>query len=204
MVDRRIVRLKATEADMNNYNPPPGINLIFLEWFHDKGEVIVEFVSSQLQPDPLLRKSAQDIRHELGTTWRNRLLQDNLGSHPKSPRRAMVVESILNHPFLTGKAKGMTNRNELIPSGMELTPRELKRAGETAIDVHDVEMSPEDAEQNLRLGSTGDKLDIEPDEVVQYRRLEQVRGSGHGEGKEYKEVYGPERNKYKVGVIDSG
>src|SRR5215212_2400130 len=177
MVDRRIVKLKATQEMMEKYNPPPGINLIFLEWMPKKEEVIVEFVASPLQPDPVYRKNMNDIRHELGLVWRDRLLQDDLRQHEKSPRRAMVVESILNHPFITGDTKGI-NLEGLLPSGVQLSPRELKKAAEEAIDTKEIKMSPEQAEEQIRLGSTGQKLNIQPVEVRQERRLEQLLSRG--------------------------
>jgi len=187
---------------MEQYNPPPGLGLIFLEWFPDRGEVIVEWTASPLQPDPVYRKSIQDIRHELGTTWRSRVLNDNITSHPKSPRRALVIESILNHPFLTGEVKSI-NAREILPAGMELTTREMKKAAEEAKDVHEITMTPEQAEAQLRLGSTGEKLNIEPFEVRQDHHKEQVLTRG-GEKVEYKDKYGPEYNVYLSGVIDSG
>lgn len=201
-----------TPAEAAAYNPPLGINITWLEFIPDKQQVIAEFTASPLQPDPVFRKSMADIRHELATTWRNRLLEDNLGSHPNSPRRIMVIESILNHPFLTGEAKSMYRQNELLPSSIQLTTPELKKAAETAIDVKEIEMSPQEAEVNLRLGSTGQKLDVQPKEVRQHRYLEQIMDShgstssstGRSISERYREKYGPERYVYLVGVVDSG
>lgn len=187
---------------MEKYNPPPGISLIFLEWMPKKEEVIVEFVTSSLQPDPIYRKNMNDIRHELGLVWRDRLLQDDLRQHEKSPRRAMVVESILNHPFITGDTKGIDIEG-LLPAGVQLSPRELKKAAEEAVDTKEIKMSPQQAEEQIRLGSTGQKLNIQPVEVRQERRLEQILSMG-GEKAEYREVYGPEENVYLQGVLDSG
>jgi hypothetical protein len=123
----------------------------------------------------------------------------------------MIVESILDHPFLTGQAKSMQRQNELLPSSVQLTTPEIKKAAETAIDVKEIEMLPSEAETNLRLGSTGEKLNIQPKEVRQHRYLEQIT-SGHGGSatgtakgqQQYRERYGPERNVYLYGVIDSG
>lgn len=178
-----------------------------MEWDNKKGEVVAEFVCSELDPDPLFRRNMNDIRHELGTTFRNRVIQDNISAHPSSPRRALVIESILNHPFLTGEAKSLGSsgavRKDLLPAGKPLTTRELQDAAEHAIDVHEVEMTPQEAEENLRLSSTGQKLKIEPDDIRQERRLEQVL-SPEGGGSRYKEVYGPEKRVYRSGVLDSG
>jgi len=203
-VDRRIVKLRATQNLMEKYNPPPGINLLFLEWIPQKEEVIVEFTASPLSPDPLYRKGMNDIRHELGLVWRDRILQDNLGNHRNSPKRALVIETILNHPFITGEGiKGLDKIKQLVPAGTDLTPKELRKAAEEAIDVHEVRYTPQQAEEQLRLGSTGQKLDIPPDDVRQDHYKEQVLTRG-GEKVEYVDRYGPEYNIYRSGVIASG
>jgi hypothetical protein len=202
-VDRRIVKLKATQEMMEKYNPPPGISLIFLEWIPQKEEVIVEFTASPLQPDPIYRKNMNDIRHELGLVWRDRLLQDNLGGHPNSPKRALVIETILNHPLITGQTKGLEHIKSLLPAGTPLVSKEIQKAAEEAQDVHEIRYTPEQAAEQLRLSSTGQKLDIEPDDVRQDHYKEQILTRG-GEKVEYVDRYGKEYNVYLSGVIASG
>jgi hypothetical protein len=203
MVDRRIVKLKFTQQEAENYFPPKGINVIWLEWFAEKGEVIAEFVCSELDPDPIFRKNMNDIRHELGTTFRNRVVQDNLSTHPNSPRRALVIESILNHPFITGETKGLI-KQDLLPAGRPIITKEIQDAAQHAIDIHEIEYEPQQVEEQFRLASTGQRLNIKPDDVRQERRLEQVLSPEHGGITRYREVYGPEKRVYRSGVLDSG
>lgn len=115
----------------------------------------------------------------------------------------MTVESILNHPFITGKNIHGLLPKEMVPAGTNLSPPELRDAVEEAIDIKTYYMTPEQAEQNLRLGSTGQKLKIDPVDVKQERQLEQILSRG-GENIEYREIYGPELQGYEYGVIDSG
>jgi hypothetical protein len=189
---------------MEKYDPPPGINLLFLEWIPKKEEVIVEFTASPLQPDPLYRKDMNDIRHELGLVWRDRLLQDDLRGHRNSPKRAMTIETILNHPFITGEdVKGLDNVRQLLPAGTPLISKEVQKAAEEAIDVHEITYTPQQAEEQLRLSSTGQKLNIDPIEVRQDHYKEQILTRG-GERGQYVDRYGSEYNVYQSGVIASG
>lgn len=189
---------------MEKYNPPQGINLIYLEWRPLKEEVDVEFTASPLNPDPLFRKNMNDIRHELGLKWSDRLLQDDMRYHPNSPKRALVIETILNHPFITGDIRGHEGVKSLVPAGTDLTPKEIRKAAEEAIDVHEIKYTPQQAEEQLRLGSTGQKLKIDPVEVRQDHYKEQVLTRSGEKGAEYIDRYGTEYNVYLSGVIASG
>lgn len=191
VVSRRVVELKLTQAEAELVVLPPGISVLWLDWKPES--VVAEFIASDMIPDPTYRRNLTDIRHLLGTTFRNRLLNDNIGAHPNSPRRAMMVEAYLDHPYLTGKSA----------RGSDATPRELKRAAETATDIHEIELSSEQARRNFRLESTGERLEILPKEVRQKRELKQIGGHGRGEI-QYQEVYGPEREIYLSGVVDVG
>lgn len=185
-----------------NYVPPAGIDLNFLEWFPSKNQVVIEFLCSDLQPDPILRKSIKDIHHELMSSdyFRNRVIRRNLGSHEKSPRKGMMVEINLSNPLIRE------------------APDEIRRAAEEATDVHDVLYDKEEIENAVVESSyqfvdgytprTGDggygrykrKLKFpEPDEVVQERFYRQV-----GPEQSLVEDYGPEKYKYQLGVIDIG
>ncbi len=200
-----------------NYVPPAGIDVNFLEWKDEKGktidadakhmpfakQVVMEFLCSDLQPDPVLRKSVKDIHHELMTSdfFRNRVVRRNLGSHAKSPRRGMMVEVNLSNPMIRD------------------APDEVKRAAEEATDVHDVLYTPQEIEENAVVESsyefvegytprTGDagmgrykrKLKFpQPDEISQERFYRQT-----GPEQTLVEEYGPEMYKYKMGVVDIG
>ena len=181
MIHRRIARLQFTHAEAIAYVPPAGINIIWLEFIPEKDQVIAEFVCSDLEPDPILRKNGKDIRHELGTTFRHRLLADNLGSHPRSPKRAMMVEHNLDSPLIKN------------------APEEIKRAADEQEDIHDIEVSKEDAE-NMKNESTGKRIKmIEPREVRQHKYLSQ-----EGPERTPVERYGPERYVYKMVRLDIG
>lgn len=151
MVDRKVVKLNMTQAEAATYRPPPGVNVTWLEWLPSKKAVIAEFSASDVQPDPLLRRSAKDITHELGTSLRNRIIDNNMGTYHLSPRRIMRVEALLDHPFLKD------------------APREVKRNVEAATDVHELAVPKEAVEQMAR-GRKGAK--IEPKEVRHVKRSE--------------------------------
>lgn len=207
--------VEMTHDQALKYVAPAGIDVNYLEWRNEKGEalpseakympfakqVYIEFLCSDLQPDPILRKSIKDIHHELATSdfFRNHVLRKNIGSHPKSaPRRKMMVETNLSNPLLAE------------------APPEIRRAAEEATDVHDVLYDKQEIENAVLessfkfskesmpgTGGTGHytrKLKYrEPDEVVQERFYRQV-----GPQQELVEEYGPEKYKYKMGVVDIG
>ena len=205
MIDRRIVKLNVSQDELASWTAPKGISFVVLEWIPVKEQAIIEFACSELAIDPLERKNMTDIRHILGTQWRNRLIEDNITNHPASPKRIMTVGGILNHPFITGEGEKTFKGRSMLQSGKPIISQELKKAADSAIDLHEIEMSPTQAQQNLKLGSTGEPLKIEPREVRQYSHLEQDLATAHARGGlEYKRVYEPERNVYVIGTIDSG
>jgi hypothetical protein len=186
------------------YVPPAGIDVNFLEWFPSKNQVVIEFLCSDLQPDPILRKSLKDIHHELMTSdsLRNRVLRKNLGSHAKSPKRGMMVEINTANPMIRD------------------APAEIRRAVEEGTDRHDVYYTPEEIENAVVESSyefaegftprTGDggygrykrKLKFpepEPGNVVQERFYRQT-----GPEQTLVEEYGPEKYKYQMVVMDIG
>jgi hypothetical protein len=215
MINREIELVKMTHQEALSYVPPAGIDVDYLEWQDEKGkkledpkqiipfakQVVMEFLCSDLQPDPILRKSLKDIHHELMTSdyFRDRVLRRDLGSHAKSPKKGMMVEVNLANPMI-GEA-----------------PPEVKRAAEEATDVHDVLYTPQEIEQDAFVESSFEfdkysgpgyggngrytrKLKFrEPDEVVQERFYRH-----EGPDQQLVEDYGPERYKYKLGVIDIG
>lgn len=129
MVERRTVKLNMTPEEARTYRAPPGIDIMWLEWMPSQKAVIAEFVTSDVQPDPLLRRSAKDVTHELGTALKNRVIDGNMGhQHHLSPRRAYRIEAMLDHPLL------------------QSAPREVKRNVEAATDVHDVLLTKEQVE----------------------------------------------------------
>lgn len=196
MVERYLARLKLTQDEAALYNPRPGTDILWLEW--EKPDVVVaEFVGSDLNPISALRKSAAEIRQEVRIDFRNRVVEDNLGSHPKSPRRALKIETYLEHPNVTS----------------DTTPHELKKAAEAATEVHDVELTKEQFNMIQRPDS-GEKL--EPREIRHTRQqpMESIatrtpdgrlimrqypRTAAHEAGKEEQELY-----VMSFGVIDIG
>jgi hypothetical protein len=158
MIGRKIAKLNMTPQEAALYRPPPGINVIWLEWMPSKKAVVAEFVASDAQPDPILRKSAKDITHELGTSLRHRVIEE-LESYNRSPRRAMRVEALLNHPMLSD------------------APRDVKRHVESATDVHEVRMTKQQAEA-IAPGKRGVRID--PKEI-RYERSEGVNSTSEQE-----------------------
>lgn len=137
MVERYLARLKLTPEEAAAYSPKPGVDILWLDW--EKPDVVVaEFVGSDLFPQAILRKTAADIRNDVLATFRNRIVEDNLGTHPKSPQRALKIETLLEHPNVTRSV-----------------PRELKMAAEAATEVHDVEMTKEELNSVQRDPETG-------------------------------------------------
>lgn len=202
MIYNEVELVEMTHDQALKYVPPAGIDVNWLEFIPSKNQIYIEFLCSDLQPDPILRKSIKDIHHELETSdfFRNHVIRKNVGSHPKSaPRRKMMVETNLSNPLLA------------------TAPAEIKRAAEEATDVHDVLYDPKEIENAVLessfkfskesgpgYGGTGRyerRLKYpEPDEVVQ----EKIPRMVGGPNQDLIEEYGPERYKYKMGVIDIG
>lgn len=186
MVERYIARLNLTHDEAVTFTPKPGIDIIWLEW--EKPDVVVaEFVGSDLYPQPLLRKSAAEIRHEVLTTFRNRVITENLGTHPKSPRRALKIETLLDHPNVTANV-----------------PREIKMAAEAATEVHDVEMTKEQFDQVERPLTGGVRQQLEPREIR--RRPKQQITERNADGRIVQRDTGGQEEVYVMsfGVIDIG
>jgi hypothetical protein len=217
LIHREIELVKMTHDEALSYVPPAGIDVNFLEWRDEKGktiedrkqipfarQVVMEFLCSDLQVDPVLRKGIKDIHHELLASdhFRNRVLSRNLGSHPKSSRRGMMVEINTSNPMIRE------------------APREVKRAIEEGTDEHDVLYSKEEIENAVvessyrfveggmpRIGDGGQghytrKLKFpepEPGNVIQERFYRQV-----GPEQALQEEYGPEKYRYKMVVCDIG
>lgn len=143
VVHRRIAKLRLTPLEAERYFPPLGISIHYLEWSPQKEQVIAEFATSDLNPNPLLRKNGKDIRNELAATFRNRLLSDDLGSHDLSPKTALTLNTILNNknnPYLT------TSRKK--------EPRELEDAVENATNVREEEVVVVPMRQNITTTTT--------------------------------------------------
>lgn len=132
-VSREIVKLLYTRPEAWEYsiNPPPealGISVSWLQWLPLKPnetekdqKVITEFITSDRYLVRTEQKTEKDIRLLLGTHFRNRLLDRGL-SHQDSPTIALRIEAPLGHPLVAGPTAS----------------REIKRAAETAGDVHEV------------------------------------------------------------------
>lgn len=187
MVERYIARLRLTEEEQVRYCsfPGTGIDGVLLE--RESPDIIVaEFVGSDLYPEEEWRKTAVDIRNEVLTKLRGRIIDDNLGTHPKSPPRVLKVETFVDHPNVTQQTSGAS--------------REMRKAAEAATEVHDVEMTKEQFE-SLEQPRSGAKL--EPREIRQKRRTTRfVRPDGRIETAES----GPTEERYVMsfGIIDVG
>lgn len=189
-------------------NPPPellGISINWLEWLPLKAneteeedqKVIVEFVTSDKFLVRSEQKTEKDIRYLLGTTFRNRLLDRGL-THPASPVIALRIEAPLGHPLVAGSTAS----------------RELKRAAETASDVHEVKYTREelaasphpelmvpdkDAERAQRARSEMKNFVVSP----KYATRDKIR-KFLGPEKGYVEEEGQEQLVYDYGEIERG
>ena len=201
-VFRRIAKLSVTPQELMAYNPPKGIVAITLEELKDdkgrpKNQAYIEFVCSNYQPEPALQKNLSDIRHHLGDYWRNRIIEDNVTTHPKSPKRAYRIESILEHPLLTGKpiirdaGRAATRKVDV--------PLAIRRAGEEARDVHEIAIAPWRMKSQLVIATEqNDPFWIKP-KYVRQERKRVVRGP-----EDIVEEVGEQENMFDYGTIDEG
>lgn len=185
MVDRYIAKLNLTPEQVAAYNPPKGIDVGWFNW--EKPDVVVAvFVGSDLHPNPLYRKTANQLRDEVHTTFRNRIVEDNLQTYFNLPPRLMKIETILEHPDVTSRESGAS--------------REIIKAAEGATEVHDVEMTKEEFER-LRKPQSGQE--ITPREI---RRRRQTITERTPEGRLVQREIGSEEEIYIMtsGIIDIG
>jgi len=190
MVERQWVRLNLTPEQVNNYDPPKGIDVSWVRW--EKPNVVVaEFMCSDLQPDPIYRKTADELRHEILTHFKTKIIDDNLGSYYLSSARGMKIDTVLNSPLVTGRT----------------VPRAIKRAAEAATEVHDIELTLSEVEQMKReavkagvLPNT--KTEITPKEKL-FRKRKVVSRSPDGKETVLEEPI-EEVQVFEFGCIDSG
>lgn len=182
MVEHYIAKLKLTPEEYNSYNPSTGVDMVKLEEGPDY--FVVVFVGSDLNPNPILQKTASEIRHDVLTTFRNRILEDNITTHPMLPPRLQKIETILDHPNVTSHVS-----------------RELKMAAEAATEVHDVELTKEQFDEIKKDRESGREL--EPKEIRRKRSQVMERQS---DGRVVTRDSGREEERYVVqfGVVDIG
>lgn|SRR5215216_191739 len=170
---------------MSVYRPSTGVDIVWIPT--DKPNIWdAVFVGSDLYPEQEWQKSAADIRNEILTTLRGRILSDNLGPFPQEPKRILKIETFLDHPNVTSQTSGAS--------------RELRKAAEAATEVHDVEMTKEQFE-SLEQPRSGAKL--EPREVRTKKRVvRSVRPDGRVETNETGSV--EEKYVMSFGIIDVG
>lgn len=185
MVERYIAKLRLTPEEQLLYLPSKGIDIIWLE--RESPDVVVgEFVGSDLYPEAQWRKSAADIRNEVLTTLRGRVLEDNMAGHPKSPQRIMKLETFVDHPNMTSQGSGAN--------------RDIRKAAEAATEVHDVEMTKEQFDL-LDRPHSGEEL--QPREI---RRKKVIRRNVRADGRVELLDTGATEEKYVMsfGLVDIG
>lgn len=183
MVERKIARLKLTQAEVEAYRPPTGFDVVWLEWDVEHGEVVAEFIVSDMQLDPLLRKTAKDITHELGTTFRHRLLDTDMPTYTSdalAKRNPFRLQMLLDHPLL--KSEDATI--------------DMRRAADTATDVHEVELTGEQFNNIQRIKKN---IKLEPKEVRQ-RTIKTIEDKEKGT----KDDWNEEIYVMDFGEVDSG
>lgn len=185
MVERYRARLELTPEQQRTYTPPKGTDVVWIATDNPNIWDVI-YVGSDLFPEQELQKTATQIRNEVVSTLRGRILGENLGPFPQEPKRILKIETFLDHPNVMSQGSGAT--------------RELRRAAEAATEVHDIEMTKEEFQQ-LERPASGARL--EPREIRQKRRL--VR-SVTPEGRIQTVESGPTEELYVMsfGIIDIG
>jgi len=205
-VHRRIVELRITPDELMAFNPPRGIIMLTLEDNHrtqkviddpTEGRAIIEFGASDGQPEPILRKNLGDIRHHLGDYWRNRIINDAITYHPKSPRRLYRIEALLDHPLLTGRPIVRT------PGGAAVrkvdVPLEIKRLADGAKDVTEVPINPDRLREQMVIATENNApFWIKSKYTKQEKRLV------NRNAEEMEEELGPPEEMYDYGTIEEG
>ena len=202
VVHRRIVKLNVTPKELDAYNPPRGIIMLTLEQLYDdkgapKNQAYVEFAASNFQPEEMLRKDLSDIRHHLGDFWRNRILEDAITYHPKSPKRLYRLEGILDHPLITGKPIVRT------PGGVAArkvdVPLEIRRAADAAGDRHEV-FIPADRIKSQFVISTQNNEPF----WIKSKHSRQEKRRVQRSAEEVVEERGPVEEGFDYGTLDEG
>jgi len=177
------------------YIPPKGIDVAWLNW-EAPDIVVAEFGCSDLQPEMKFRKSKADILHELGTNLRHRIITEDLTGayHIQSPR-FMKLDVVLNHPLITN-AEG--------PNADE-----IRRAADSASEVHDIEVTKEGLEQMKHSLNTDKTRGLRKQQFIaepKERRLKtrKIYDRDRDGKPTVKEEFQEEVFVYQSGTIDSG
>lgn len=103
MIHRKIVKLEMTMKEAEHYNPPKGIDILWLEWDHTNKTVIAEFHGCDINPGNECNMG--EIVSELAKLK----VLENRTSHGKSPAKIMKVETILENvsQSIRNKAKNI-------------------------------------------------------------------------------------------------
>ena len=189
MVDRYRATVQLSEVERQRFSlPDSGIDILWIPT--DKGPDVwnIICVGSDLYPEQQWQKTAAEIRQEITTTLRGRVLADNIaGPLPEEPQRILKIETFLDHPNMTSQASG--------------AHRELRKAAEAATEVHDVEMTKEQLHQ-LEKPRSGQNIE---DFARKETRKEIIRKAAP-DGRIMVEETGKREEVYKmsVGIVDIG
>jgi hypothetical protein len=187
VVETYLAEIRITPQQLAAYNPPPGFGMTVCEYKPaldpTQSSAVLLFCVSELQPESVLRKTAKDIQHEIQTTFRGRVLADKMPSHWNAPKRALILETALDHPHIA-KAKDV--------------PREVRRAAEGASDIHEIELT-DDQLADIPAGPRGERL-----EAIE-RRPKMRKVTARARDGTVQTIDEVERhvNIIRVGVIDS-
>ena len=190
MVERRIVKLNYTPAEAATFSQPgnniPGVAIVWLNW--EKPNVVVaELVATDLAVNPIMRKSEGDLRHEVLTRFKGRVIEDNLKSYYLSPSTIFREWALIDDPMLTGPE----------------TPRQVKRAAEEAKEVVDLEITDEQLKY-MKSVRPNKREELETIAVETREKPKEVKTS-LPDGRQVKKIDGYETVRvFKQGLIDSG
>ncbi len=123
VVERLITKLRLTKEEAGIYSTTQinGPNIIWLEW--EKPDIVIaEFVGTPLQIAEEQRRNLSQMKDFVLNRFKGRVIDANLGTHYLSPKRALSVRAIMNHPLVSGNG----------------VPSEIKRAAEASKEVQEI------------------------------------------------------------------
>lgn len=132
-VFRRVVRLKITPKQANNYVPSKGINVAFDKWNKEQTEVNVEFSCSSGYMMPDEQKFIEDIDKEIALHFGSVILKENITPFiptDGSNRFKYSIRVPVNHP-LNSFMQRESRTNIMDVKNVIITDEEIKNINYT-------------------------------------------------------------------------
>lgn len=143
MTYAELVRLKMTVNEVNNFNPLRGVDITYLDYDYENGEVTARMVASEFHPDPKYIVNKEVIQEYINTLP---IAQDGIRWSKHTPKTLRKTESFVNDPNISNSD-------------------DHKRSN--AKDAHYVELDKKELnELNNEMISSGRKP-LKPDRIVE-------------------------------------